>query len=286
MVQEILRMAAEFAHENEFNKLLAGRADVDLVWLMLEFSSDAYPDVDWLSCLAEIDRLGNVARSRVAEHAPDDTRGRLAAISRLLYQEEGFRGNCKAYYDPRNSYLNEVLSRRCGIPISLGIVYLAVARRAGLPVYGVATPGHFVLGCNAPGEPLYVDPFCAGDILDRAACQARVEECLCQKGVLTDQHFRAASMREIAVRVLRNLKAAYALEDQWEQMLPVQKRLSLLLPDYPEERRDLGLIYLRTGRAPRAVKLLEQFAQGCSKDQAREVEPFLRSARRMMAELN
>src|SRR5690606_32392425 len=136
---------------------------INLVRLMLEFATDAYEGVDARHCLAEIDALSEEAALRVAELGPEGSlREKLRVVSRLLYDEEGFRGNRGDYYDPRNSYINEVLSRREGIPISLGILYIAVAQRAGLPVYGVSTPGHFMLGCRLEGEQWFVDPFDGG----------------------------------------------------------------------------------------------------------------------------
>ena len=172
----------------------------------------------------------------------------------------GFRGNQDSYYDPRNSYLNDVLARRLGIPISLAIIYTAVGRRAGLDLYGVGTPGHFVVGCRGSGgETLYVDPFTDAAILDEAACRERIHQVLGQTDVLTDEHFRPATTREIAARVLRNLKAAHAMRDAWPAALPVQLRLTSLLPDVLDERRDLGLIYLRNNDPHRATALLEQY---------------------------
>ena len=279
-------MAVGFAKDSEFNKLLSGRSDIDLVWLLLEFAADAYSDVDWLSCLAEIDRLGGIARQRVAGHEASDLAGRMGEIGRLLHGEQRFRGNSRAYYDPRNSLLNEVLLRRRGIPISLAIVYIAVARRAGLEMHGFSTPGHFVIGCIEGNESLYLDPFHGGEVLTQAECRERIEAAIGRPGSLRDEDFAPATALEIAIRVLRNLKTAYAMANRWEAMLPVQQWLSLLMPQAPDERRDLGLIYLRIGKAPRAVQLLSQYAEACSREQALEVEPYLRSARRMTAELN
>lgn len=280
-------MPPPFAGDVQFNKLLARRTDVNLVRLMLEFARDAYPALDAGASLAELDRLGR--RAHVLLHraaSPAGLRPRLAALSELLYAEEGFHGNTQSYYDPRNSYLNEVLARRCGIPISLGIVYLAVAGRAGLRMYGVGTPGHFVLGSTVQGETLYVDPFSAGTVLGREACQGRIEGLLGQAGVLGDEHFRPATMLEIGTRVLGNLKAAYVMDNNWSAALPVQERLALLLPGAPDELRDLGLMYLRTGQAVPALELLEKHLQSCPAAEAEALQPYLRSARRMRAELN
>jgi regulator of sirC expression with transglutaminase-like and TPR domain len=291
-------MSSGFASDIEFNKLLKGRDDIDLVRLMLEFAADAYPNLDETQYLAEIHRLGCRARDRVTRLDPGEgsLRRQLESISELLYAEEGFHGNEGEYYDPRNSYLNEVLSRRCGIPISLGIVYLSVAAEAGVLMYGIGTPGHFVLGASQessvdgspfePAETLYVDPFTSGAVLNRDACIERVEHMLGQEGVLDDEHLRPASSLDIGTRVLRNLKAAYVMENDWSAVLPVQQRLTMLLPDAPEERRDLGLMYLRTGQGRPALDLLEPYAKICDAEQSKQLQPYIRSAWRLIAELN
>ena len=280
-------MASAFASDIEFSKLLADRSGINLVRLMLEFSSDAYQGVDWMVCLAEIDRLALRAGDRLALlSAEASLRDRLQEVSRLLYEEEGFRGNRDNYYDPRNSYLNEVLARRVGIPISLGIVYMAVAQTAGLPVYGVSTPGHFMLGCQMDGEIWYVDPFSDGDVLSQKACRRRVERINGEPGSVSDEQFEPATERDIALRVLRNLKAAYAMQSRWFEALPVQKRLTLLCPELPDERRDLGLISLRTGHVYRAVELLREYMAECDSDQAQMLEPYMKIAYRMQAEMN
>lgn len=272
-----------FQGDPEFQKLLSGGGAVDLVSLMLEFAADAYPRLDRGPVAAELDRLGRAARKRLACAERPNERSRLAKLSELLFEEEGFRGDRDTYYDPRNSYLNEVLDRRLGIPISLAIVYQAVAARAGIRLFGIGTPGHFLLGAEGPAA-LYVDPF-NGDVLDRQACRQRIESLLGESGVIVDAHFRPATPLEIGQRVLRNLKAAYVMQNQWLAVLPVQERLTLLA-DKPDERRDLGLIYLRIGQAPRAIRLLEEYLRNCEPAQAEELRPYLQKARRMMAELN
>jgi len=257
-----------------------------MVRLMLEFAGDAYPELNPRAPIATITELGNQARAAVERAAEGGIEAQLAAVSELLYEQAGFRGNEESYYDPRNSYLNDVLARRLGIPISLAIVYAAVGRQAGLDLFGVGTPGHFVVGCRSVGETLYVDPFTDGAVLDEYSCRERIERVLGQSGVVTSDHFRPASAREVAARVLRNLKAAHAMRDAWPAALPVQLRLTALLPDVLDERRDLGLIYLRNGNPHPAVALLEEYVQASQGESAEAVRPFLQSARRMAAERN
>lgn len=274
------------AENSEFCKLCAGQARVNLVRLLLEFAADAYPQLCFSSCEDQIARMGEKARRCVCGGVStrNECRDRLAAVSRLLYEEEGFHGNEGDYYDPRNSYLNEVLRRRTGIPITLAVLYLAVAERAGLPCYGVGAPGHFLVGCSAIGGELYVDPFIQGDVLCGGECRRRVEA-ISGKVAWSPEVLAPAAHRDIAARVLRNLKLAYAKRERWTEALPVQKRLVCLLPEAPEERRDLGLILLRTGEPWSALTHLKEYVEERPASRC-EMEPFLRTAKRMTSELN
>jgi len=276
---------SEFAGDVEFAKLLSGRCDIDLVQLMLELASDAYPQLDRMGCLLEIDRLSVACEARGAGTQCSSVKGRLKAVSHLLYEVEGFHGNREAYYEPQNSYLNEVLARRTGIPISLGVLYIAVASRLGLHTFGVNTPGHFMVGCHTDSGMLFVDAFNGGEVLDRKHCKRRVEEMMGEVGVLCNEHLRPAPPLDITARVLRNLKAAYAMNNDWAAALPVQRRLAALLPEAPQEQRDLGLIYLRTGAPKQALELLEGYASQCPQEQE-SLQSSLRTARKMVAELN
>lgn len=276
-----------FVEDVEFTKVLAGSGEANLVRLMLEVAADAYPRLDRDVCLAEIDRLGSMAARAVAslsQAAPLEER--LEEISRVLYVEEGFHGNEECYYDPRNSYLNEVLLRRTGIPISLAIVYMAVAERAGVRLHGVGTPGHFVVGAREGVERWFVDPFNDGSVLSLGQCRQRVEAVLGQPDSLDEADFGPATTREILLRVLRNLKVAQVMANDWSAALPVQRRLALLLPDDCQQRRDLGLMYLRTCQPQEALPILEEYVRTCDADEDEAMQPFLRTARRMLAELN
>jgi regulator of sirC expression with transglutaminase-like and TPR domain len=278
-------MALSFSGDVEFNKLRSGQGDADLVGVMLELAADAYPDLDAGACCQELNRLRDVAIRRVAE-----SRGALAdqlnALGRLLYREEGFFGNRESYYDPRNSYLNQVLERRCGIPISLAILYMHVAVGAGLRVHGVSTPGHFMLCAMSPTERWFIDPFGDGELLSEDECRTRVQAVFDPSAAIPPECFQPASTLEIVVRVLRNLKAAYAMNDQWAEALPVQERLLALLPDRRDEKRDLGLINLRSGHPHEALTLLGEYVSDCDEETARQMQPYLRTARKMAAELN
>ena len=269
----------------EFAKLVAGRREIDLVQFMLEIAADAYPDLDRIGSMMEIDRLGVACRERLDRSSPSVSK-QLAAISHQLYDIEGFHGNREAYYEPANSYLNEVLVRRTGIPISLGILYMAVAGRAGLAMFGVNTPGHFVVGCSSGHQPLFIDPFGCGEVLDLESCRRRIQDAVGEQCVVSPECFCRAAPSEIAARVLRNLKVAHAMEQDWPRVLSVQSRLAALLPNALCERRDLGLVYLRLGEPTKALHVLEPCLRECGGDDADLFEPPIRAARRMLAEAN
>ncbi|MGH0031210.1 MAG: SirB1 family protein, partial [Myxococcota bacterium] len=146
-------------------------ADIDLAEAALWIAAEEYPELDVAAELAKLDALAADAALRLAGHErlPD----RVGALNRFLFSELAFRGNRDDYYDPRNSYLNEVLERRLGIPISLSLVYLAVAERAGVEAAGISFPGHFLLKCT--GEALVVVDAFQGTTLSREECQRRLD---------------------------------------------------------------------------------------------------------------
>lgn len=281
-----------FPDDVEFRKLCRGRRDVDLVVLLGEFARDAYPQLDLTPTLAELARLGEAARIAVARlPATAGTADRLRTVSDVLYDVEGFAGNEDDYYAPCNSYVNDVVRRRRGIPISLAIVYAAVARRADVTTFGVGAPGHFVLSSGDPlaaggNESWFVDPFDRGRVLTPAECIELIEDRNGGQIRVSAEHLRPASPWEIGLRVLRNLKMSHARRSDWPAALPVQKRLLMLLPNLAVERRDLGLIYLRCGEPRRALEYLEPYVRNCPAEERVELTGFVKAARRLAAELN
>jgi regulator of sirC expression with transglutaminase-like and TPR domain len=196
--------------------------------------------------MAQLDAIAATIRGRLAADAPADQK--VAAINRHLFGELGFTGNVEAYYDPRNSYLNEVLERRIGIPITLSIVYLEVARRLGLPAQGVAFPGHFLVKVRLTGGALVLDPFGGGAPQSERELRERLERGLQKRRVGRAElaaYLEPATAREIVARVLRNLKSIYLQSGALEAALAVMHRLVLVVPESAEELRDRGLVYAR-----------------------------------------
>jgi regulator of sirC expression with transglutaminase-like and TPR domain len=165
------------------------------------------------------------------------------ALNRYMFHELGFRGNTEQYYDARNSYLNEVLDRRTGIPITLSTVYMEVAGRAGLEVEGVGLPGHFVVRIQTPARPLLVDPFHGGTLLTEKDCQERLDRIFSGKVKLEPKMLRPCRRKDMLERMLRNLKAIYLRDQDVDRALRVVDLIVRIQPGSAEDLRDRGVLY-------------------------------------------
>jgi len=215
-------------------------AAVDLAEASLLIAGEEYPDLDPARYLGRLDELGAQVRERAGDARAETL---VPALNRLLFEEEGFRGNTEDYYDPRNSFLNDVLDRRTGIPISLSTVYMEVARRAGLALEGVGLPGHFVVRVSAGATPLLVDPFHGGTLLTLEDCQRRLDRIYSGRLRLGPAMLAPCGRKAILARMLRNLKVIYVKADDYARALrTVEMLLSLDRAD-AEELRDRGLLH-------------------------------------------
>jgi regulator of sirC expression with transglutaminase-like and TPR domain len=214
---------------------------IDLAEAALWVAVEEYPALDVAAYLARLAELAEQARPSVA--AARTLAGRIEALNRFLYEKQSFRGNRSDYYDARNSFLNEVIDRRTGIPITLAIVYLAVAARLGLPVRGVGFPGHFLLRCDSP-EALVIDPF-EGTLLSREECEARWRATLGEDTPFDLGALEPSSARQTLARVIGNLKQIFLAQKDWPRALACVERILVLAPDAPLELRDRGLLYAR-----------------------------------------
>jgi regulator of sirC expression with transglutaminase-like and TPR domain len=213
-------------------------AEVDLAEASLIIAGEEYPSLDPAPYLARLDELGSALR-RDAARAEDA----VPALSRLLFEREGFHGNTEDYYDPRNSFLNEVLDRRTGIPISLCTVYMEVARRAGLTVEGVGLPGHFVVRLASDPAPVLVDPFHGGVVITPEDCQRRLDRIYSGRLRLDPTMLAACGRKSILSRMLRNLKGIYVKAGDYLRALRIVEMLRILEPERVDELRDRGVLY-------------------------------------------
>ncbi|MCP5155574.1 MAG: tetratricopeptide repeat protein [Ectothiorhodospiraceae bacterium] len=232
---------------DQFERTIAGDdAGIDLARAALAIAADEYPGLDPAPTLAAIDALAAAARERIGDAADRDAT--LAAVDHQLFTVAGYTGNATDYYDPRNSYLNDVVGRRTGIPITLSILYLEVAERLGLRLEPVSFPGHFLLRTVGDGAPVIVDAFHRGARVGHETLVERLVPILGDRtaaGAYLPRALAPAPRREVVARMLRNLKAIHLQAGDWPRALQVLGRMLALAPDDPTELRDRGHVLTR-----------------------------------------
>jgi regulator of sirC expression with transglutaminase-like and TPR domain len=258
-------------------------APLDVAAVALALARDEYPNLDAEAYLAELDGLAHEVRPLLRGELPT----RVRRLCRFLFHDLGFRGNQKDYYDPRNSYLNEVLDRRTGLPILLSAVAMAVAGRAGLEVVGVGLPGHFIAKAVGGGEEVLFDPFHGGRLLTPEECAALVERVVREPFEATPESLQAVPLGLIVLRMLTNLKGAYLRRGDFTRAARVIERLRQLCPEDVVQHRDLGATLLRAGQPGRAIDHLDTYlTSDPSPDDADAVRRLLEQARAAVARWN
>jgi regulator of sirC expression with transglutaminase-like and TPR domain len=274
-----------FNDSPEFARLVRGETDVDLVRIALEIARDAYPSLDLERPLARIETLAERVKDRCA--STEKLKSVLGQVNWVLFVEEGFQGNDSDYYDPRNSYLNEVLDRKTGIPLTLSLLYWRLAERMGLEVSGLNLPAHFMLKVASGTSSAIVDPFHSGIVLDRDACRAQIARLAGTNVVLNDAHFAPCPLSAIVSRMLANLRAIYLQKHEYAALVPILNRLAMLSPSDADVRRELGLIYLKLDRLTESVAALQEHLD-CQRDAPdnEEIRLLVKSLRREIAARN
>lgn len=221
---------------------------------------DVYPEVDVTALLGRLDELA--APLVVAALADRPAHGQADGLAHYMYDTCGFTGNEADYYDPKNSLLPDVLDRRLGIPISLALVYCALAKRAGVHADGVAFPGHFLVRIDAPNEaPLFVDPFFGGRVLDDVALKKILARVTGDDRPILPRYLEPAHGRGWLVRMLVNLRAIYLSRGDLARAMLVIDRVICLTPDAAEPVRERGLLSMRLGAMEAARSDLERFLE-------------------------
>jgi len=229
-----------------FAKIAASADDtINLAEGALVIASEEYPSLDIGAYLVRLDEMGATLKRRLrADISPADT---IVALNRFVFEENGFTGNSADYYDARNSFLNEVLDRKRGIPITLAIVYIEIGQRIGLPLQGISFPGHFLVKCPLREGAVILDPYARGMSLGLDELRKRVKAL----GSGTEppdpviaNMLAAAGNKEILARMLRNLKAIYTHHKDWIKALSAADRIITIMPLCAEEYRDRGTIYV------------------------------------------
>jgi regulator of sirC expression with transglutaminase-like and TPR domain len=226
-----------------------------LDWAALAIALLEYPNLDLAAQEQKLDALA--VRVRASAEDSLDIHGKLGALRRVLGDEEGFRGDMLTYASAENSFLNQTLERRMGLPITLSVLYLEVARRSGVPLFGVPFPGHFVVAAQAPEGKVVLDPFQGGAVLTEAGLAALLV------GVAPQVKFSptmvaAATVKAITVRMLMNLKRTYQTQADHERMLRVLDLLLMLSPDHPGELRARAQVLSSLGAYRAALEDVER----------------------------
>jgi regulator of sirC expression with transglutaminase-like and TPR domain len=219
--------------------------DMDLAEAALVIAAHEYRGLDVRAYLARLDEMAGALRSRLRQDmGPTE---RILALNRYLFNELGFSGNVADYYDPRNSFLNEVMDRRLGIPITLSLIYLEVGRRIGLALHGVSFPGHFLVKCTVRDGVVVLDPYGRGVSLSLEDLQQRLRALRGGAGASPEVARRmlaVAGKKEILARMLRNLKAVHLERRDAPRALAAVDLVIELEPRAADEYRDRARIYL------------------------------------------
>ena len=230
---------------------------INLERAALYLALEEHPTLDVDVTLEQLDRMATVVRNRLPE--PRYPLRVIAVINHYLYEELGFSGNRQDYYDPQNSHLNQVLDRRLGIPITLALVYLAIAKRIDFPMIGVGMPGHFLIRPVVDEMDVYVDAFNGGEVLFRQDCAALLQKLYQQPVTLRSEFLQPINNRQFLARMLGNLKGIAINQNNVQSALAAVERLLLLFPEASGELRDRGILYFQLRRWNEAQRDLEGY---------------------------
>lgn len=219
---------------------------IDLAKAALYIAQEEYLDLDAEEYLNALDTMAADVQAQLPrEQYPLKI---IKTLNNYLYNDLGFTGNKENYYDPRNSFLNDVIERRIGIPITLALVYLEVARRIDFPMVGIGMPGHFLIRPDVPQMEIFVDAFNQGEVMFLEDCQERLSQIYNQPVHFQSSFLAPVSKRQFLTRMLTNLKLIYLKQEALDKALAAVDRILLLFPDLATEVRDRGLIYYQLGR--------------------------------------
>lgn len=234
------------ARQRFYSETRQPNEEINLAKAALYIAQEDYPKLDVDEYLNALDTMAAELSERLpAERYPMRT---IQAINSYLYEDLGFSGNTTNYYDPRNSFLHQVIDRRTGIPITLSLVYLEIAKRIEFPMVGIGMPGHFIIRPNFEDSGIFIDAFNKGEILFPEDCKERIRKIFNRNVPLRPEFLEAIDSRGFLARMLGNLKMIYLQKGQAKKCLAAIERILLLFPDAPLELRDRGLLYYQSQR--------------------------------------
>ena len=249
--------------DNEFSKLASlPDEQIDLARGALLIAKTAYPDIDESYYLQRLNQMA--AKVGTNGKAAKNTLDIIPRLNRLLFEEEKLYGNSENYYDPDNSFLNQVLDRKLGIPITLSLIYIEVARRLELDMRGIGLPGHFITALYHASGRIFIDPFYRGEIRTLDDCQEIVRKNLGNSGTYNPNWLEPVSRKEFLARMLRNLKLIYAQKNNDVMLFRMIHWILTLQPESPVELRERAMLYEAMGNPARAIEDWERFITNVS----------------------
>jgi regulator of sirC expression with transglutaminase-like and TPR domain len=230
-------------------------SEIDLGKAALSYAKVEYPDLDIDKYLNILDEISVAVQNKLpSELYPLKI---IQSINQYLFTELQFQGNTRNYYNPDNSFLNKVIDRQTGIPITLAVIYLEIAKRIGFPMVGIGMPGHFLIRPDFEDAEIFIDAFNQGEILFKQDCQEILDRVYQQRIPLEAKFFDPIDNRQILARMLTNLKYIYLNEGKFDRAIDYISGILLLFPENPYELRDRGLLYYELNRWQEAVQDLK-----------------------------
>ena len=284
-MREPLHYGRETRAWDGFAKTVDGDKPLELIRAALWVAAAEYPDLDVNREIARLQFLGHEATSRVEQLS--NPFARLDGLRDFIYDDLGFRGNARNYQDPRNSFLNDVLNRRLGIPLTLSMLFCELAAAAGFETRGVGLPGHFVARLDWDGRTLFVDPFHGGRVITQEDCAELVAQSTGRPNLFKRSLLDGIDDEGILTRLLHNLKRSFIRAEDYPRALGIVRRLLLLHPDDTRELRDRGFLLAHLGRPGAAIADLEAYLETAKEpSDATAVRARLVWLQRRLSEMN
>lgn len=259
---------------------------IDLLRAALTFARIEDPKLDIEHYVRRVDALAKRVAAKIQD--PDDPVQMIAALNEVLFQEEVFRGNSVDYYSPRNSFLQHVLDRQLGIPISLALVYMEVARRIGFSLYGVGMPGHFLLKhYDVDGHAILIDAFERGSIVTEEDCRQKLNSIYSGQVALQPEFLLAVTRRQMLTRMLNNLRSVYLSQRDFRRAVQVVDLILVIYPRSPEDVKQRAVLRYNLDDYRGALSDFEEYVKmSPDASDAEEIKQTALSLRRSMAMMN
>jgi regulator of sirC expression with transglutaminase-like and TPR domain len=259
---------------------------VDLLRAALTFARIEDPQLDVEQYVRQVEELSHRVAARVQDL--DEPTHVIAALNQVLFEEEMFRGNTVDYYSPRNSFLHDVLDRRLGIPISLALVYMEVARRVGFPLFGVGMPGHFLLKhYDAAGHSILIDAFERGIVVTEEDCRKKLNSIYSGQLTLQPEFLLPVTRRQMLTRMLNNLRSIYLSQRDFRRAVQVVDLILVIYPRSPEDVKQRAVLRYNLDDYRGALNDFEEYVKmSPDASDADEIRQTALSLRRSMAMMN